>query len=73
MGALIRTAGPLLQALISTGLGILAFAAMSGAGFGLEPSLTAALILAGSLNIYALASLNSEMLLPTSPGGLGEL
>ena len=73
MNALLRTAKPLLPALVSTGLGILAFAVASAAGFGLEPSLLAALALAGSVNIYALASLNGEAFLPTSEGALGEL
>ena len=72
MGMLIQTAKPILQALASTGLGIAAFAALSGAGFTAETSLVSALILAGSLNIYALASLNGDGFLPTCEGAIGE-
>ncbi len=72
MRTLIQTARPILQALMSTGLGILAFAALSGAGFTSETSLVAALILAGALNISALASLNGDGFLPTCEGAMGE-
>ena len=73
MRAILLTAKPLLLALVSTGLAILAFVVLSGAGYAMEPSLIAALILAGSLNIYGLAALNGEAFLPTSTGSVGEL
>ena len=64
---------PVLQALAVTGVGVLAFAGLSAAGFATEPSLFAALIVAGGLNIGALATLNGELLLPTSGMPVGEL
>jgi hypothetical protein len=72
MRGLIQTARPLLQALCATGLGIVAFGALSSAGFTLETSLIGALVLAGALNISALASLNGDGFLPTCEGAMGE-
>jgi CHASE2 domain-containing sensor protein len=72
MRALIQAARPLLQALFATGLGIVAFATLSRIGFTLETSLIGALILAGALNISALASLNGDGFLPTCEGAMGE-
>ncbi len=64
---------PLLRALACAGAGVLAFAGLSGAGVGLEPSLIAGLIVAGALNIGTLASLQDAAWLPTSLGSAGEL
>ena len=64
---------PLLQALAFTGMGVLAFAGLDAAGFATEPSLFAALIVAGGLNIGALATLNGEVLHPTSGMPVGDL
>ena len=67
------TMRPLVQALAVTCLGVLAFAGLSAAGLATEPSLFAALILAGGLNIGALATLNVEVFLPTSGMPVGDL
>ena len=61
------------QALAVTGIGVLVFAGLSAAGFATEPSLFAALIVAAGLNIGALATLNGELLLPTSGMPAGDL
>ena len=63
---------PLLQALAVTAIGVLAFAGLSAAGFAVEPSLFTALTVAGGLNIGALATLNGELLHPTSGMPVGE-
>ena len=68
----LQTARPLLNALLTTALAVLAFAALSALGAGTEPSLTAALILAGLLNIGTLASLNGDAILPTSALPVGD-
>jgi hypothetical protein len=68
-----QTTKALLQALACAGLGVLAFAGLSTAGAGLEPSLIAGLVLAGLCNIGTLAALNDAAWLPTSPASAGEL
>ena len=67
------TLRPLFQAFAVTGLGVLAFAGLSTAGFAAETSLIAVLILAGGLNIVAQASLNGAFNLPTSEMPVGDL
>lgn len=73
MSALASIARPLFQALAVTGVGVLVFAGLDAAGFATEPSLFAALIVAAGLNIAALATLNGEILLPTSGMPVGDL
>lgn len=73
MRDLVHTAQPLMAALISTGTGILAFAALSASGFASDTCLLVAMILAGLLNIGATASLNGAGFLPTSGVPAGEL
>jgi hypothetical protein len=69
----VRTIQPLLAALVATGTGVVAFAALSAGGFASETCLLAAMILAGLLNIGAFASLNGDNFLLTSPVPAGEL
>ena len=73
MSALALIVRPLVQALAVTGIGVLAFAGLSAAGLATEPSLFGALLVAGGLNIAALATLNGELLLPTSGMPVGDL
>jgi hypothetical protein len=70
--SLLQTARPILNALLSTALAVLAFAAFAAFGAGVQASLIAALILAGLLNIGALASLNGEAVLPTCSLPVGD-
>ncbi len=63
---------PLLSALGSTGLAVLAFTALARSGAGLDASLLLSLILAGILNIGATAALNGDPYLPTSPVPVGD-
>jgi hypothetical protein len=73
MDALVRSAGPLLPAAVSTAFGMLAFLLLSAIGFTPETRLIAALILAGTANICAFASLNGATFLPTCSGAVGDL
>jgi hypothetical protein len=62
----------MLMALGRTGLGVIACWAARGTGFGPDEALFAGLAVAGALNIHALASLNPDILLPTSETVVGE-
>jgi hypothetical protein len=62
----------LIAAVMRTGLGVLAFWAAREAGLGPEAALTAGLVVAGALNIHALASLNPDSLLLTCGIAVGE-
>ena len=73
MAKLSETAAPILNALLSTGASVLAFAMLRSGGAGVDVSLLASMILAGLLNIRRLASLNCEALLPTCQPSVGEL
>ena len=73
MSAFASIARPLLQAVAVTGMGVLVFTGLAAAGFATEASLFAALIVAGGLNIGILATLNGELLLPTSGMPVGDL
>lgn len=73
MPKLAEAAKPIVNALLSTGASVLAFAMLRAGGAGVDLSLVASMILAGMLNIRRLASLNCESLLPTSEPALGEL
>jgi hypothetical protein len=73
MRQFLQTARPLFAAVLSTILALFAFAALSRAGLDTNASLTAALIVAGLVNIHGLLSLNGDLLLPTSRKAVGEL
>jgi hypothetical protein len=73
MPKLAETATPLLNAALSTGASVLAFAMLRTVGAGADVSLLSSMILAGLLNIRRLASLNCEALLPTCQPSVGEL
>jgi len=73
MAKLSETAAPILNALLSTGASVLAFAMLRSGGASVDVSLLASMILAGLLNIRRLASLNCEALLPTCQPSVGEL
>jgi hypothetical protein len=60
-------------AALSTALALIAYAALSRAGLGAEVRLIAGLVVAGLANIHGLASLNGDLLLPTSRTAVGEL
>jgi hypothetical protein len=62
---------PILKALFSTAISLLAFAVLRTGGVSAETSLTSGLVLAGFLNIRSLWSLTSDQLLPTSDQALG--
>jgi len=65
-------ARPILRALLATLCATLACAALRAAGLGAEASLLGGLIVAGGLNIVALASLNRGDVIPTSSRAIGE-
>ena len=73
MTKLAEAATPIMNALASTALSVLAFALLRTAGAGVDTSLLSSMILAGLLNIRRLASLNCEALLPTCQQAVGEL
>ena len=73
MTRLSEAAKPLINALLSTGASVLAFAMLRTTGLSPDISLLSSMILAGLLNIGRLASLNCEALLPTCEPAVGEL
>jgi hypothetical protein len=64
-----ETVAPIALAVARTVLGAVAVLALRGTGLGADPSLLGGLVLAGLLNIRALATLNEEAILPTSHAG----
>ncbi len=72
MNEFLRSARPILRALIATFCAMLACAILRVVGLGAEASLFGGLIVAGGLNIAGLASLNPDSMVPTSGRAVGE-